>query len=165
MKTAYIGIGSNLGDSYKNCIEAIRLIGEIPECSVIAISSFYSTEPVGVKGQEWYVNAAVSITTDLPPSELMKRLLSIESDMGRRREGRRWAPREIDLDILLYSDEIIMEKDLTVPHPLMHGRRFVMTPVAEIAPDLIHPVLKKSMKDILLEIPENEQAVSIIEEK
>lgn len=165
MKTVYIGIGSNLGDSIKNCTEAIKRIDEIPGCTVIDSSPFYSTEPVGVEGHEWYVNSVISVMTDMPPLELMKNLLSVERGMGRKRNGSRWGPREIDLDILLYGEEVIEEDDLTVPHPLMHDRRFVMAPITAIDPDLIHPVLGKSMKDILMEIPEDEQIVSIIEEK
>jgi 2-amino-4-hydroxy-6-hydroxymethyldihydropteridine diphosphokinase len=165
MKTVYIGVGSNLGDSRKKCVEAIKKIGEIPGCTVIDSSPFYSTEPVGVEGHKWYVNSVISIMTNIHPLELIKKFLSIERDMGRKRDGGRWGSREIDLDILLYGEEIIKVDGLTVPHPLMHGRRFVMAPITDLAPDLIHPVLGKSMKDILMEIPEDEQMISIIEEE
>ncbi len=162
MKTVYIGIGSNLGDSQKNCLEAIERIDRIPECHVKSISPLYSTEPVGVAGHEWYVNGVVSVETNIPAAELMKILLNIERDMGRNRNGQHWAPREIDLDLLLYGDEIINEEGLRVPHPLMHCRRFVMEPITALAPDLVHPETGKSMKDILLEIPDTKQEVNMI---
>ncbi len=163
MKTVYIGIGSNLGDPYKNCIKAVEAIKDDPFCSLKAISPFYRTEPVGVEGQNWFINAVLCINTRLSPSELIEALLEIEKRMGRTRSGARWESRIIDLDILLFGNEIINDKNLTIPHPRMHIRRFVMAPMADIAPELIHPVLGKSMSEILSGIPPSEQEIRLME--
>ena len=163
MKTVYIGIGGNLGDPYENCIKAVEAIGEHPSCEIKVLSSFYRTEPVGVEGQNWFINAVMSMNTSLSPAELINTLLQIEKEMGRKRSGKRWESRIIDLDVLLIGDEIINDKNLTVPHPRMHTRRFVMAPMADIAPELIHPVLGKRMEDLLEEIPGEEQEIRLME--
>ena len=137
-KTAYIGVGSNLGNKINNCIKAIDLVGGIPGCRLTAQSDFYRTEPVGVEGHDWYINCVISLTTNNVAHKLLKRLFSIEADMGRVRE-KRWEPRVIDLDILLFGQDVIHEDNLTVPHPLMHERRFVIAPMVDLAPDLVHP--------------------------
>lgn len=163
MKTAYIGIGSNLGDPLQNCREAVDRMGRIPDCRILKCSQWYRTEPIGVEGQGWYVNGVASVSTGgLSAREMMGSLLAIEADMGRVRKER-WEPRIIDLDILLFGDEIIQEPDLTIPHPLMHGRRFVMAPMAGLAPELMHPSLGKSMTALLKEIPPGEQMIRPIE--
>ena len=162
MTTAYIGIGSNLGDKRHNCLTAIERIEQIPGCQVTGCSDWYLTKPVGVEGQEWYVNGVVSLSTKMPPRDLMRRLLRIESDMGRIRT-KRWEPRIIDLDILLYGHEIINEEDLTVPHPLMHLRKFVLVPLVQLAPDLIHPSLGVSMVELLRRMQNNGQEVAPLE--
>ncbi len=159
MKTAYIGIGSNLGNPEKNCLEAVDRIGRIPSCKVTKVSRLYRTEPVGVDRQEWYVNCVAEISTGISAKKLMKRMLAIEKDMGRVREGGRWQARIIDLDILLFGREHIHEDNLTVPHPLMHRRRFVMAPMADLVPDLDHPSVGKSMSELLQEIPKDGQDV------
>ncbi len=146
MKTAYIGVGSNLGDKINNCLEAVVRIDEISGCRVTAQSDFYRTQPVGVKGQDWYVNGVIVLSSDIPARDLLKGLLAIELDMGRERK-RKWDSRIIDLDILLFGEEVISEKGLQVPHPLMHLRRFVLAPMVSLAPDLVHPVLRKSMAE------------------
>lgn len=158
MKTAYIGVGSNLGDKINNCLEAVVRIDEISGCRVTAQSDFYRTQPVGVKGQDWYVNGVIVLSSDIPAQDLLKGLLAIEVDMGRERK-RKWDSRVIDLDILLFGAEVISEKGLQVPHPLMHLRRFVMVPMVSLAPDLVHPVLRKSMAELLVDSPEKDQSV------
>ncbi len=158
MKTAYIGVGSNLGDKINNCLEAVVRIDEISGCRVTAQSDFYRTQPVGVKGQDWYVNGVIVLSADIPARDLLKGLLAIEVDMGRERK-RKWDSRIIDLDILLFGEEVISEKGLQVPHPLMHLRRFVLAPMVSLAPDLVHPVLKKSMAELLVDFPEKDQSV------
>jgi 2-amino-4-hydroxy-6-hydroxymethyldihydropteridine diphosphokinase len=163
MKTVYIGIGSNLGDPYENCIRAVEIIRESPFCEIEALSPFYRTQPVGVEGDSWFINAVLAITTSLSSTELIEMLLGIENKMGRKRSGVRWESRIIDLDILLIGDEIINDKNLTVPHPRMHTRRFVMAPMVDIAPELIHPVERKSMSDILRGISLEEQEVRLME--
>ena len=158
MKTAYIGVGSNLGDKINNCLEAVVRIDEISGCRVTAQSDFYRTQPVGVKGQDWYVNGVIVLSSDIPAQDLLKGLLAIELDMGRERK-RKWDSRIIDLDILLFGEEVISEKGLQVPHPLMHLRRFVLAPMVSLAPDLVHPVLKKSMAELLVDSPKKDQSV------
>jgi 2-amino-4-hydroxy-6-hydroxymethyldihydropteridine diphosphokinase len=162
MKTAYIGIGSNLADPRRNCLEAIERIGRIEGCNITSVSGLYLTEPVGVKAQEWYINGAVSVSTGLSPFDLISRLLDIEAEMGRVRTMK-WGPRVIDLDILLFGQDIINEKVLTVPHPMMHLRRFVMAPMADLAPDLMHPVLGKTMVELYMEIAPDGQVIKHVE--
>jgi 2-amino-4-hydroxy-6-hydroxymethyldihydropteridine diphosphokinase len=158
MKTAFIGIGSNMSDPHRNCLDAVDRIGRIDNCEIISESSLYLTAPVGVQDQEWYINSAVSITTGLSAQDLMKRLLEIEADMGRVRTTK-WGPRVIDLDILLFGQDIIDDILVKVPHPMMHLRKFVMAPMAELAPDLIHPGLGKTIMELLKEIPDDGQIV------
>lgn len=145
---AYIGIGSNMGDKVSNCRRAIEEMDELPACKVTAGSSLYKTEPVGVAEQDWYINCVAQLTTSLDPFQLIKALLSIEHAMGRRRR-RKWEARIIDLDILLFGQDIIRCDDLVIPHPLMHERRFVLEPLAELAPDFKHPVLKVTIRRLL----------------
>jgi len=164
MKTAYIGIGSNLGDTRRNCRRAIERIGRIPGCSITGLSGLYLTEPVGVEGQDWYVNGVVAISTSLSAQDLIKGLYTIEADMGRVRKER-WGPRIIDLDILLFGQDVIREPNLTIPHPFMHERRFVIAPMVDLAPDLAHPTLGKKMTELLKMIPEDGQVVNPIKDQ
>ncbi|MEE9611155.1 MAG: 2-amino-4-hydroxy-6-hydroxymethyldihydropteridine diphosphokinase, partial [Desulfatiglandales bacterium] len=136
--TVYIGIGSNLGDKRHNCLKAVEMIGQIPGCELSGHSDWYLTKPVGVRDQGWYVNGVVSISTSISAKDLLSGLMAIEADMGRVRR-KRWESRVIDLDILLFGHEIIDEEKLTIPHPLMHLRKFVLVPIVQLAPDLIHP--------------------------
>ena len=150
MAIVHIGIGSNVGDKQGNCIEAINLLSS-RGISVRKRSSLYKTEPWGVKEQPSFVNAVVEAETDLSSQELLIALKSIENEMGRQ-ETYRWGPRVIDLDILLYNDLVVDEPGLTIPHPYLHQREFVLEPLSEIAPDKIHPVLKKTIQTLLAEI-------------
>jgi 2-amino-4-hydroxy-6-hydroxymethyldihydropteridine diphosphokinase len=163
MKTAYIGIGSNIGDPQRNCHEAIGRIGAVDGCRVISVSSFYLTEPVGDRAQEWYVNGVVSISTAMSVRDLLNSLLKIEANMGRVRTVK-WGPRIIDLDILLYGQDIIDETALKIPHPMMHLRKFVMAPMADLAPEVVHPVLGKTMTELLMGITESIQVIKRLEE-
>jgi 2-amino-4-hydroxy-6-hydroxymethyldihydropteridine diphosphokinase len=154
-KIAYIGIGSNLGDKVNNCLQSIKKIGRLPKCNVIARSSLFKTEPQGVTGQDWYANCVVKIRTKLTPPELLTSLMNIELDMGRIRK-KKWEARVIDLDILLFNQEIMSSESLSIPHPRLHERRFVLEPLAELAPDLIHPILKLTvitLKNALPQLP------------
>jgi 2-amino-4-hydroxy-6-hydroxymethyldihydropteridine diphosphokinase len=163
MTTAYIGVGSNLGEKHKNCLKAIEMVGQIPGCKLIENSDLYLTKPVGVEDQDWYVNGVITLRTDLSPQDLLNGLMSIEEKMGRvRRE--RWESRIIDLDILFFGQEIINEKDLKVPHPRLHSRRFVLVPMTQIAPDLTHPSLGLTMAELLGKCPEDGQAVVPVKE-
>src|SRR4051794_6749381 len=136
--TAFIALGSNLGDRQANLDKALEAIQEHPRIELTQVSSFYETDPVGgPPKQEAYLNAVAEVQTDLPPEELLAVLLGIEQKLGRvRRE--RYAPRTVDLDILLYGDKVLETADLTVPHPRMHTRGFVLEPFAEIAPSTVH---------------------------
>ena len=146
MPTAYIGIGSNLGDREENCERAIKLL-EAGNIIVKKRSSIIETEPWGVEDQPKFINMAVEIETKLKPEELMSLLKKIECDIGRR-PAERWGPRIIDLDILLYDDLFLKTPKLEIPHPQISAREFVLKPLSEIAPEKIHPVLKKSIKDL-----------------
>ena len=145
-----------------NCEKAISLMERLGGCSVKAQSSFYRTEPVGVEGQDTFINAVIRMDTDLCPTSLLKHLLKIETDMGRVRR-KKWDARVIDLDILLFGRRVIEEPDLMVPHPLMHLRRFVLAPLLQIDPNLIHPVLGKSMRELAGELTGDGQAVALCE--
>ena len=158
-RRAYIGVGSNLGGRVENCQRAVEQVRVMEDSTLTGLSPFYRTEPVGVTDQDWYVNGVIRIETGLSARDLLGSLLSIETLMGRvRRE--RWGPRVIDLDILLYGTEVIDEEDLTVPHPLMHTRRFVLVPLAQLDPDLVHPVLKRSMRALCHDLSRQGQGVS-----
>lgn len=147
-----------MGERVSNCSRALDLMGRMQCCSLKAVSSFYRTEPQGIRGQDWFVNAVCSLDVSCPPRELLNGLLSIEQDMGRVRKER-WDPRPIDLDIVLFGDLVLEEGDLVIPHPLMHLRRFVLVPLAEIAPDLPHPVLKRRIAELRDLLPEEGQSV------
>jgi 2-amino-4-hydroxy-6-hydroxymethyldihydropteridine diphosphokinase len=149
--TAYIGIGSNVGDKIHNCRRAIEEMGRLPGCKIAVCSSLFKTEPEGVTQQDWFINCVLQLTTTLSPFQLMQNLLSIEYAMGRRRK-RRWEARIIDLDILLFGQEVMRSRDLVIPHPLMHKRRFVLEPLAQLVPELIHPVLKVTIDRLLHEV-------------
>ncbi len=140
-----------MGDRDRNLREAVRRLDEIDGVEVRAVSSFQNTKPVGGPPQPDYLNAAVAIETDFPPRELLDALLAIEDDMGRKRE-QHWGPRIIDLDLLMY-DSIRMESErLTLPHPRMHERLFVLQPLAEIAPAARHGVLGRTVSEMLSDL-------------
>ena len=152
MPIAYIGIGSNLGNREENCQKAIALLIE-KNIEITKHSSLYETEPLGVKEQPGFINMALEIETNLEPGILLRTIKEIENSMGRL-EGMRWGPRIIDLDILLYDDLILKTHDLEIPHPGIKDREFVLKPLSEIAPDKIHPIFKKSIETLLIELLE-----------
>jgi len=145
---AFLGIGTNLGDRELILKEAVSRIGENIG-SVIRSSSVYITEPWGFQTNNEFLNMVVKIETEFIPSELIEKILMIESLLGRVRSERQYSSRIIDIDILLYGDLIIDEKNLKIPHPLMHKRKFVLVPLSEIDAELVHPVLKKSIGSLL----------------
>jgi len=157
---AYIGIGSNIGSPLKNCQRSIILIEEHARIKVIARSSFYETEPIGPTDQNWFVNAVVEISTEMEAIPLLDALLAIEIEMGRIRNVK-WGPRKIDLDILLYGKSVIKNDRLVIPHPEMIKRLFVLTPLAELAPDLIHPTENKTIQEILSHLPEDKKVIPL----
>ena len=146
---AFIGIGSNLGDRKGNVFEAMERLKAIPATRVLKQSSLYESEPLG-DSKTWFVNAAVEILTECAAEELLKRLLDIETAMGRKRvAGKRWGSRVIDLDILFFNSEIINKRNLKVPHPELQNRRFVLLPLSELAPQLVHPKLAATISELL----------------
>ena len=155
-KTAYLSLGSNLGKREANLRDAVRHLGELG--TVTAVSSFYETEPVEFTNQPWFLNIAVELETELMPRQLLSALLKIEREMGRRRLQPK-GPRLIDIDILLFESAVINDPKLTVPHPAMHERNFVLKPLTEIAPEVKHPVMKKTAKELLEDLPQPAPAV------
>ncbi len=155
---AYIGIGSNLGDRIQNTREAIRLLDDHPGIKIICMSHFYETEPLTLGGekQNWYLNCVLKIRTVLNAIRLFQIMQDIEARLGREKSGK-WTPRIIDLDLLFFDDEIIRTKILTVPHPQLHTRRFVLEPLAEIAPTLIHPIKGITAKTLLKNLEDNKK--------
>ncbi len=133
MTEAYLGLGSNLGDRAANLWEAVRRLNDLPGCAVDALSRLYETAPVGPEDQGWFVNAVVRLHVTLSPHELLAAVKQIEEVMGRA-PNRRWGPRLIDIDVLLYGAEQLSSEDLTVPHPELWNRRFALVPLAELLP-------------------------------
>jgi 2-amino-4-hydroxy-6-hydroxymethyldihydropteridine diphosphokinase len=160
---AYLCLGSNLGDKKRNLNRALKEIKNLKMVRVLKTSSIYETEPVGFKDQRWFLNAVIKIKTELPPLSLLYLLQGIERKLGRVR-GKRWGPRKVDLDILLY-DKIIMHDDkLTLPHPQMQKRKFVLIPLIELGSRWRHPVLRLTPK-MLLEKLKTGQEVKLSEVK
>lgn len=151
MPRAYLGLGSNVGDKRRNLDEARRQLEGSPGISVLKVSSYRKTEPVGGPPQDNFLNAAMEIETTLAPEELLKRCLEIEAAMGRRRQVH-WGPRIMDIDILIYDKLVLDSPTLKIPHPLMHLRRFVLEPLSEFAPDMLHPAKNKTMLQLLRDL-------------
>jgi 2-amino-4-hydroxy-6-hydroxymethyldihydropteridine diphosphokinase len=165
---AYVGLGANLGDPRRQLVQALAGLAAADEVEVLQVSAFYENPPLGPQNQPWYVNAVAKVRTRLGPEDLFRVLTQVEAALGRAR-GERWGPRLIDLDLLLYDGDTIRTPELAVPHPEMHRRAFVLAPLAEIAPEAWHPVLKKSAGELLAELDPAElrllRPISPLEEK
>lgn len=158
---AYIALGSNMGDREFNLLRAVAEIGKLPGCRVTGVSAFYETSPVGVIDQPSFYNGVLRLATELPPRELLERLLLIEIKVFGRVRTVQWGPRPIDLDLLLYGSMIVEEEGLICPHPRMAERRFVLQPLSDLAPALVHPVLGQTVEELLRTLRTDESLVQV----
>jgi 2-amino-4-hydroxy-6-hydroxymethyldihydropteridine diphosphokinase len=157
---AFISVGSNLGDKLENCRQGIAKLSRCANTRLLDQSAVYRTEPVDYYDQDWFVNYVVKIETDLDPLPLLDRLKSIERRAGRDQDSIRFGPRILDLDIVLYDELVLQDPRLTIPHPRMHKRRFVLKPICDIDPDIKHPVLRLRMQSLLENLAEEGQRVT-----
>ena len=157
--TAYIGVGSNIGNKLLNCLNGINTLTSTGKAVLKDQSRFYKTEPVDYKDQDWFVNLVVKIETIFDPFQLFDELKLIERDAGRVEDSIKFGPRVLDLDIILYDDLVSNTSGLVIPHPRMHKRRFVLRPICDINPTIVHPVLRKDMQYLLDTLDENEQGI------
>lgn len=155
MNRVYIAFGSNIGDRHQAVEDALVMI-ENSGMKIIKQSNLYETEPYGYKDQPQFLNGAIDVETELSCREVLHTLLKIESDIGRVRKFK-WGPRIIDLDIIFFNDEIYDEEDLKVPHPDMHNRDFVLGPIGDLCPNYVHPILNKSVSELLENLKNNRQ--------
>jgi 2-amino-4-hydroxy-6-hydroxymethyldihydropteridine diphosphokinase len=160
--TAILSIGSNLGKKLDNCRRAIAALTALPQTAVVARSRFYKTAPVDYRDQDWFVNAAVKITTGLDARRLLTDLQRIERQIGRHGSGVRFGPRIIDIDIIFFDDAVTETTELCLPHPRLHKRRFVLQPICDIDPAIVHPALKRTVRAMLDDIDDPSQAVEPI---
>ncbi len=160
--TVYISVGSNMGRKLENCRQGIAKLTRCPDFTLTGQSQFYRTEPVDFEDQDWFVNAVFTIRTQMTPIALLTQLQAIQQVAGRKESSVRFGPRVLDLDILLFDDLVVSSKNLIIPHPRMHKRRFVLRPICDIDPYLVHPTLKKEMRELLTLLDDNEQPVTLI---
>jgi 2-amino-4-hydroxy-6-hydroxymethyldihydropteridine diphosphokinase len=154
MPIVYLVLGSNIGEKEQHLTQALHLISQI--CTIQKKSHIYLTEPVGYTDQDWFLNIAIEAETDLSPEDLLTSLQSIERSLGRIKT-RTKGPRIIDIDILFYDDQILQTKQLIIPHPSVHERLFMLRPLMDVNPDLVHPLLKKSIKELYTLLPKDKE--------
>jgi 2-amino-4-hydroxy-6-hydroxymethyldihydropteridine diphosphokinase len=159
--TVYIALGSNMGDRELNLLRATAEIGRLPDSRITGLSGFYDTDPVGPVQQERFLNAALRLETGLSPEALLAELQRIETKVFRRKRTVARGPRPMDLDILFYDDLTMAGETLAIPHPRLHERRFVLAPLAELAPDLVHPGLGRRINDLLASLDSPERVTRI----
>ncbi|MGD9411744.1 MAG: 2-amino-4-hydroxy-6-hydroxymethyldihydropteridine diphosphokinase [Desulfobacterales bacterium] len=156
---AYISVGSNMGDRLQNCLRGLEGLTADGNSRILAQSRVYTTEPLDYTDQDWFINMMVKLETADDPFQLLDHIEEIQRASGRMQDPIRFGPRILDLDIIFYDDRIIESERLVVPHPRMHKRRFVLKPICDIDPGIIHPVLKKEMQILLKSLGEKEQRV------
>ena len=159
LHTAYISAGSNMGDRLQNCRKGIESLTESGNSRILAQSRIYTTEPVDYEDQDWFINMMVKLETVHDPFQLLDHIEHIQRAAGRLPDPIRFGPRILDLDIILYDDRIIDSERLVVPHPRMHKRCFVLKPICDIDPTIIHPVLKQAMQVLLKRLGDDKQKV------
>ncbi|MBT8332337.1 MAG: 2-amino-4-hydroxy-6-hydroxymethyldihydropteridine diphosphokinase [Deltaproteobacteria bacterium] len=159
MHIAYISVGSNLGDRLQNCRQGITALTRRGDSRILAQSRMYMTEPVDYEDQDWFINMAVKLETTKDPFELLDTIKSVQRAAGRKHDEIRFGPRVLGLDIIFFDDLVLDSDRLVVPHPRMHQRRFVLKPICDIDPTIIHPLLKKDMQSLLDGLAEDEQKV------
>ena len=155
-RTAYLSIGSNLGDKAKNLRDALEILQRHEHIDLLAVSPFYRTEPQNYRDQDWFVNAALKIVSDLSPENLLTELKLIENNLDKRGKAFRFGPRIIDLDIIYYNDLVYKSSELEIPHPRMHERCFVLVPLCDIASEQIHPIFKIRSDELLKKLESQE---------
>lgn len=158
---AYIGLGSNLGDRELNLLRAVAELGKLSHIRVTGLSPFYETAPVGATDQPDFFNAVLRLATRLSPRDLLHRLQHIETAIFHRKRTRHWGPRSMDLDLLLHGDSVITSDELTIPHPALAERRFVLQPLCDLTPGLIHPVLGRTVAELLAALPATQRVTRI----
>jgi 2-amino-4-hydroxy-6-hydroxymethyldihydropteridine diphosphokinase len=156
---AYIGVGSNLGRRLDNCRSGIAALMRCSAIRSLEQSHIYKTEPVDYRQQDWFINYVVKVETTLEPLALLDLVQSIEREAGRLKDSIRFGPRVLDLDILLYDNIVLNHPDVVIPHPSMHKRRFVLRPICDIDPTIMHPILNQNMQSLLAKIPEEGQRI------
>jgi 2-amino-4-hydroxy-6-hydroxymethyldihydropteridine diphosphokinase len=160
--TAYICVGSNLGDKLENCRRGVAELTPGESTRLIDQSLIYRTEPVGYKDQDWFINYVVKIETLLEPLALLDRFKAIERDAGRVQDTVRFGPRVLDLDIIFYDKMVMDHPSLVIPHPRMHKRRFVLKPLCDIDPHIIHPIFLRTVQSLLEDLDESDQRITEI---